>query len=48
MSNKESIGGEQAWQHTVEEAIEDEDSRYQRFLNRLLRQEVEHDVSDEG
>lgn len=44
MSNKESIGGEQAYQHTIEEACEDEDSRYQRFLRRILKREVETDA----
>jgi hypothetical protein len=43
MSNKESVGGEQAYQHTIEEAIEDEESRYQQFLRRLLSKVVERE-----
>ena len=44
MSNKESIGGEQAYQHTIDEATAEEESRYQKFLRKLLGKEVERDA----
>lgn len=48
MSNKESIGGAHGYQHTIEEACEDEDSRYQKFLRRILKKEVECEIPDQG
>lgn len=44
MSNKESIGGEQAYQHTIEEACAEEESRYQKFLEALLKGSVVKDA----
>lgn len=43
MSNKESIGGEAAYQHTIDEAIADEESRYQKFLKALLAKVVQQE-----
>ncbi len=37
----EKTGGEQSYDHTIEEAIEDEESRYQQFLRRLLSKVVD-------
>ena len=43
MSNKESVGGEQAYQHTIDEAIADEEERYAKFLKTVMEHEVETD-----
>lgn len=41
---KNNEGGEQAYQAELDDCIAEEETRYQRFLNKLLGREVEKDA----